>query len=700
MRNKSGFSLLEVAIVTVIIGLLIAGVVGSRHIIKKARINSAQAATRSSPINGVKGNRLWLETSLDDLSFGNNLSNGDTISSWENNANNQNKVIISVPSGASGPTYSNSINGVQAAKFSDSNYLQIDNAQFLNGTDYTIIIVDKRVDLDSEETTDQDQNYLLGEDGSFAIGYESNTKIIQSHGEGESSTNIANIEPISSYNNKPRTIAFTHSSSQGNKIYINGTLANEDTSDEAKAHLTGLSNVFIGKGYNGEIGEIAIFERDIKNSERKEIEDHLTEKWNAPNNRDLSSDCTSSVITSTGCQALSCSYTVYGAEFPTGTVSDASGTISCGTDDNFAGTDYTYSCSGGNDINANCACASGYTYNSSTNVCEMSCSYTVYGATVPTGSVSDASGTISCGTDDNFAGTDYTYSCSGGSDITANCACATGYEYNSSSNTCTLAPVASVASYSIGRKIVNSYSGNAVRLRKNGSSPGEQDFGFDSNGDLDTSAIASWLGSDTAWVTKLYDQSGNGYDFVQTNTSRQAKYAENFGSNNKPTLDCTGIACTYVISSNITDFDFTDNFSFSFALATDGGTGYDYLWTKNNSKNIEVSIRLAGLRMRTASSTLFTTSAFSGAETMVTQIMFDKNASSPQLTCYSNGSLIGQASKTTPFSVGSGATYLLGNLGINNEWRGKISEVVIHGVTLTGSERSDIQSSMSSYYGI
>ncbi|MBL6664214.1 MAG: prepilin-type N-terminal cleavage/methylation domain-containing protein, partial [Rickettsiales bacterium] len=55
-RNKTAFSLLELSIVIVIIGVLIVGVIGGKHIIKKSRISTAQSLTSSSPISGINDN--------------------------------------------------------------------------------------------------------------------------------------------------------------------------------------------------------------------------------------------------------------------------------------------------------------------------------------------------------------------------------------------------------------------------------------------------------------------------------------------------------------------------------------------------------------------------------------------------------------------------------------------------------------------
>ncbi|MBL6664532.1 MAG: prepilin-type N-terminal cleavage/methylation domain-containing protein [Rickettsiales bacterium] len=151
--SPSAFSLLELSIVILIIGILILGVIGSKHIIKKSRLSSAHSLTNSAPINSIADNALWLESSYDDRAFTdattniNDIGDGDNLTSWNDSSYNQNKPTITAV--GNGPTYANTINHVQAVKFSASqdDYLQIENAQFLNNTDYTIFVLEKRLTL-------------------------------------------------------------------------------------------------------------------------------------------------------------------------------------------------------------------------------------------------------------------------------------------------------------------------------------------------------------------------------------------------------------------------------------------------------------------------------------------------------------------------------------------------------------------------
>jgi hypothetical protein len=65
------------------------------------------------------------------------------------------------------------------------------------------------------------------------------------------------------------------------------------------------------------------------------------------------------------------------------------------------------------------------------------------------------------------------------------------------------------------RKLSSTYTGSCMRIRRTSDSA-ETDIGFDSNGDLDTAAIAAHCSGSTGLVVTLYDQSGNGNDLTQS----------------------------------------------------------------------------------------------------------------------------------------------------------------------------------------
>jgi len=74
------------------------------------------------------------------------------------------------------------------------------------------------------------------------------------------------------------------------------------------------------------------------------------------------------------------------------------------------------------------------------------------------------------------------------------------------------------------RLLRNGYSGSSIRVRRSGDNA-EFDFGFDSNGNLNTSSLTSFCiaggGTQNGFVTTWYDQSGNGNNAVQTTAANQ-----------------------------------------------------------------------------------------------------------------------------------------------------------------------------------
>ena len=69
--------------------------------------------------------------------------------------------------------------------------------------------------------------------------------------------------------------------------------------------------------------------------------------------------------------------------------------------------------------------------------------------------------------------------------------------------------------YSISRKLSSAYTGAAIRVRRLNDNS-EQDIGFDGSGNLDESALLSFVGSNDASVVNIYDQSGNFCDIERS----------------------------------------------------------------------------------------------------------------------------------------------------------------------------------------
>jgi len=108
-----------------------------------------------------------------------------------------------------------------------------------------------------------------------------------------------------------------------------------------------------------------------------------------------------------------------------------------------------------------------------------------------------------------------------------------------------------VAAYGM-RRLRSAYSGAILRLRRSSDSA-EQDIGYTGSGDLDTAAVATFIGAGSGFVRTWYDQSGNAYDAAQATTTNQPLYVAS-GQNGMPVGRWDGVTdlldtTVYLLSS-------------------------------------------------------------------------------------------------------------------------------------------------------
>jgi hypothetical protein len=93
------------------------------------------------------------------------------------------------------------------------------------------------------------------------------------------------------------------------------------------------------------------------------------------------------------------------------------------------------------------------------------------------------------------------------------------------------------AAYSL-RLLRTAYTGSAIRVRRSSDNT-EQDIGFDISGNLNQSALTTFVGANNGFVTTWYDQSGNVRNVTQTTAANQPQIVSS-GSviveNGKPSI--------------------------------------------------------------------------------------------------------------------------------------------------------------------
>jgi prepilin-type N-terminal cleavage/methylation domain-containing protein len=280
-KFKHGFSLIELSIVILIIGILIAGVTQSSRLIKEFRLKTAQNLTQSSPVVSIKDLALWYETSLDSSLIDSEEEDGLAITTWYDiNPQISFKNNAVQATSTNQPSFRSNVfnSAIPAIRFDGAdNFMTFDGSILVN-TNYTIFVVEQRRDADNE-------NYFLSgtdtiSDTNLHIGYRDTDSITQDHfGSDLDYTIAAYTSPI------PRIHTFLFNTVSGKKYWLNGGITPDATQASQTVALSSYAGASIGRygpagNYlNGDIAEIIIFTRTLKTEERQAVEAYLSKKY-------------------------------------------------------------------------------------------------------------------------------------------------------------------------------------------------------------------------------------------------------------------------------------------------------------------------------------------------------------------------------------------------------------------------------------
>jgi len=164
------------------------------------------------------------------------------------------------------------------------------------------------------------------------------------------------------------------------------------------------------------------------------------------------------------------------------------------------------------------------------------------------------------------------------------------------------------------RKLSGGYTGAAIRVRRS-SDDLEQDIGFDSNGELDTAALLSFVGAGDGFVSTFYDQAGAGFNFTQTSNNSKHGFIVNSGVvntlNGKPVIlrsinDNGGYISDYQPNDGVTVKGFfyvgsNNNQTGTIFGSLQGGSDYGYVARSvSGSNNVNGNISLSNEKLNGA----------------------------------------------------------------------------------------------------
>ena len=277
------------------------------------------------------------------------------------------------------------------------------------------------------------------------------------------------------------------------------------------------------------------------------------------------------------------------------------------------------------------------------------------------------------------------------------------------------------AAYSV-RKLRSAYAGSCLRVRRSSDNT-ELNIGFVNNF-LDTAALTTFVGVGSGFVTKWYDQSGNGRDGIQTSAFNQPRIVNAgvlFTQNSLASINCyDNNRCAF----NITEGGFGGNtiltnksYGYAFVAARTAQTTatrrtlFSIASTNINSSRFYIgaiassnAMAMGGKRLDTDTLESTSTTTHGSAFNLLTGVARYADA---EAYLYKNGVLAGSkvpfqtagaTSNTGSYGyesyIGSGRGDVAG--GIEN---GSVSEVVIYN-TDKASDRAAIETNIMTYYSI
>ena len=294
--HKKAFSLLELSVVIIIIGILLSGVIAGKRLIADSKLQLSQALTKSSSIYSIPDLKLWLETSLNNSIVGAvngaDISNNKEISAWNDISGNA--INVSQATTTNQPKYLlKGINDLPTINFDgNDDYLSTTNAPLSPGDDnFTFVVVWKRISDNSNSSPgillDQNNN------GSSTAGKRAGIRTKSIDGKygfegGESVTIDNNFFNVDYTYGLPVISVITLDISGTIKVYTNSHITaisgsigigDQDIANNifvVGARGTATKNHF----FPGYISEIMVFDRDLSPTEITKIVNYLSKKYN------------------------------------------------------------------------------------------------------------------------------------------------------------------------------------------------------------------------------------------------------------------------------------------------------------------------------------------------------------------------------------------------------------------------------------
>jgi prepilin-type N-terminal cleavage/methylation domain-containing protein len=292
--NKA-FSLIELSVVILVIGILVIGITQGSRIMSQAKISAAQSLTTNSSIASINGLSMWLEATdeanivpgaVSATVYG-NVADGASVSKWrDRNPHSAAKIVMSTSVANNRPTYvRKGINNLPSLSFNGStNFMSANAAPIGAGDDdYTIIVVWRPLTLPANSLILEQRPSSGSSDQRYAIMHVYSSSLFFASYAGDTST-LATVSANTNYIN----IMTINNSKASNNVagYSNSNTGVLRTTSASPSLLNVAADIFVIGGrssgnnnINALVSEMIIYNRALKQSEIVAINEYLSKKY-------------------------------------------------------------------------------------------------------------------------------------------------------------------------------------------------------------------------------------------------------------------------------------------------------------------------------------------------------------------------------------------------------------------------------------